>query len=231
MKTVYPLDRNKHLTYSTPLFQIWTPPDQNSEKQLQYSILQVSGSESATESDEEEKFPSVEPSTRDDTDSIDNLNVSSPKSRASEEVSHQTESGLARNSPLPCTGEETLDRGTATLKSGSPAISEHASVQPSTRESHLPSSSRDEDQRFVTVKKRGKQGTQSTNDDGSRKSKSAEKRKGKGLCCPKQFQPLPSRHEQSSKPKRSRKRASNPYSKSKFVYDLSALFSSSDSVF
>ena len=79
---------------------------------------------------------------------------------------------------------------------------------------------------FVTKRKK-RQPRKSSVDSGETKSKL-----GKGICCPKGFQPLAvSTAEKPTKEKRKERKKFNPYSKSKYLYNLTNMFDSSDSDF
>ena len=90
MKRIYPIDYDKQLTYSTPLFKTWTPPN---EKGRRYSIIQEMDSESATESSDEDTSASVLENTTDMTP-IATDSTKQPQSTAGDSPQPSTSSAI-----------------------------------------------------------------------------------------------------------------------------------------
>ena len=147
------------------------------------------------------------------TESDDNAH-SGDEERSADEVFHPSQNASGAS------GDVTVEnKSTNETTEGSSRIS-HSPEGP---KSPLPSTSEVKD-RYVTKRRKRKPTKSPSETTGSEKVK--------GLCCPKDFQPLAvSTREKSGKQKRKEKRKSNPYSKSKFVYNLTDMFTSSDSDF
>ena len=209
VKSIYTLHIPRRYTYPTPLFPSWTPPTTQSEKQHRYTILQESNSDSPTESDEDPQSEPVASLTR-----VDEEMRELPQAEF-------TRSFISRDDQ-PLAQAETTQSPTKTASLRSPVRST-VSSRP------VASTSRQVDDRFITVRKKTVKPAQSTSNEERLpktidKSGRLTKTKGKGLVCPKQYKPISA---DANKPKKKTTQEKNPYTKSQFVFQ----FSSSDSDF
>lgn len=220
VKSIYTLDKDAKHTYPTPLFQTWTTPTKVTEQQHHVTILQGSESETDTESDDAPESP-IASSTR-----IDIEQDVQPESPTRLVLTSTTQPpGVEQDSegfsPALCTEDGQAVSTAYGVQVSSPVST---SAEPSTSTHHI-------DDRHVTSRKKKPTKITPSKSVPPEKlhTKTAAKfasnpKKGKKLCYPKQCQPLP---HTSRKSPETKKRQSNPYSKSHFVYD----FSSSDSDF